>query len=108
MGIRAQIDGRDVRLGRREWAQDPSHSSCAALAPPTEFGVSEVWLTAPEVCGRILLRDEIRAETDKLDWLFSTHTTSRSAAELLLFLHSGMMVAKGSARAATVKVGRRA
>jgi hypothetical protein len=26
----------------------------------------------------------------------------------LLFLHSGMMVAKGSARAATVKVGRRA
>ena len=62
MGIRAQIDGRDVHLGRREWAQDPSHSSCAALAPPTQFGVSEVWLTAPEVCGRILLRDEIRAE----------------------------------------------
>ena len=53
-----------------------------------------------------LHRDEIRAETNKLDWLFSTHTTSRSAAELLLFLHSGMMVAKGSARAATVKAGR--
>ena len=51
---------------------------------------------------------EIRAETNKLDWLFSTHTTSRSAAELLLFLHSGMMVSKGSARGATVKVGRRA
>ena len=50
---------------------------------------------------------EIRAETNKLDWLFSTHTTSRSAAELLLFLHSGMMVSKGSARGATVKVGRR-
>ena len=43
-----------------------------------------------------LHRDEIRAETNKLDWLFSTHTTSRSAAELLLFLHSGMMVSKGS------------
>ena len=42
----------------------------------------------------------IRAETDKLDWLFSTHTTNRSAAELLLFLHSGMMVGKGSARTA--------
>ena len=53
-------------------------------------------------------RDEIRAETNKLDWLFSTHTTSRSAAELLLFLHGGMMVAKGSARTATVKAGRSA
>jgi len=53
-------------------------------------------------------RDEIRSETNMLDWLFSTHTTSRSAAELLLFLHSGMMVAKGSARTATVKAGRSA
>src|SRR6201999_4537506 len=33
-----------------------------------------------------LHRDQIRAETDKLAWLFSTHPTSRSAAELLLFL----------------------
>ena len=55
-----------------------------------------------------LHRDQIRAETDKLDWLFSTHTTNRSAAELLLFLHSGMMVSKGSARTSTVKAGRRA
>jgi hypothetical protein len=55
-----------------------------------------------------LHRDEIRSETNKLDWLFSTHTTNRSAAELLLFLHSGMMVAKGSARIATVKAGRSA
>ena len=42
-----------------------------------------------------LHRDEIRSETNKLDWLFSTHTTSRSAAELLLFLHSGMMASQG-------------
>jgi uncharacterized protein (DUF58 family) len=51
-------------------------------------------------------RDEIRTETSKLDWMFSTHTTSRSAAELLLFLHSGMMVNKGSVRTASVKAGR--
>ena len=70
-------------------------------------GRAERW--ADDYVARVALhRDEIRSETDKLDWLFSTHTTSRSAAELLLFLHSGMMVAKGSARAATVKVGRRA
>jgi uncharacterized protein (DUF58 family) len=51
-------------------------------------------------------RDEIRSETNKLDWMLTTHTTSRSAAELLLFLHSGMMVNKGSVRTATVKAGR--
>ena len=53
-------------------------------------------------------RRRFAAETNKLDWLFSTHTTSRSAAELLLFLHCGMMVNKGSARTATVKAGRSA
>jgi uncharacterized protein (DUF58 family) len=70
-------------------------------------GRAEKW--ADDYVARVALhRDQIRAETNKLDWLFSTHTTSRSAAELLLFLHSGMMVAKGSARTATVKAGRRA
>jgi hypothetical protein len=53
-------------------------------------------------------REQIRFETGKLDWLFSTHTTSRSAAELLLFLHSGRMVSKGGIRIATVKAGRSA
>jgi uncharacterized protein (DUF58 family) len=70
-------------------------------------GRAEKW--ADDYVARVALhRDEIRAETNKLDWLFSTHTTSRSAAELLLFLHGGMMVAKGSSRAATVKAGRTA
>jgi len=70
-------------------------------------GRAEKW--ASDYVARVALhRDEIRSETNKLDWLFSTHTTSRSAAELLLFLHSGMMVNKGSARIATVKVGRSA
>src|SRR5467141_5193798 len=70
-------------------------------------GRAERW--AGDYVARVALhRDAIRAETNKLDWLFSTHTTSRSAAELLLFLHSGMIVAKGSARATTVKAGRSA
>ncbi len=67
-------------------------------------GRAERW--ASDYVARVALhRDEIRSETNKLDWLFSTHTTSRSAAELLLFLHAGMMVSKGSARIATVKAG---
>jgi uncharacterized protein (DUF58 family) len=69
-------------------------------------GRAESWKS--DYVARVALhRDEIRAETNRLDWLFSTHTTSRSAAELLLFLHSGMMVNKGGMRP-TVKVGRSA
>jgi uncharacterized protein (DUF58 family) len=70
-------------------------------------GRAEKW--ADDYVARVAAhREQIRRETDKLDWLFSTHTTSRSAAELLLFLHSGMMVGKGSMRLANVKVGRSA
>ncbi|HZR75395.1 DUF58 domain-containing protein [Bradyrhizobium sp.] len=70
-------------------------------------GRAESW--ANDYVARLALhREQIRLETAKLDWLFSTHTTSRSAAELLLFLHSGMMVSKGTARGATVKAGRSA
>ena len=67
-------------------------------------GRAERW--AEDYVARVALhRDEIRSETNKLDWLFSTHTTSRSAAELLLFLHSGMMVSKGSVRTADRQSG---
>src|SRR6202795_378033 len=48
-------------------------------------GRAERWAGAYVARGA-LHRDQIRAETNTLDWLFSTHTTSRSAAELLLFL----------------------
>jgi uncharacterized protein (DUF58 family) len=69
-------------------------------------GRAESW--ANDYVARVALhRDQIREETTRLDWLFSTHTTSRSAAELLLFLHSGMMVSKGGGRP-MVKAGRSA
>ena len=69
-------------------------------------GRAESWMN--DYVARVALhRDQIRAETNKLDWPFSTHTTSRSAAELLLFLHGGMMVSKGGIRS-TVKAGRSA
>jgi uncharacterized protein (DUF58 family) len=67
-------------------------------------GRAERWAT--DYAERVALhRDQIRAETNRLDWLFSTHTTSRSAAELLLFLHGGMMASKFGARTATAKAG---
>ena len=88
------------------------YSGRVEFVEPEGFGVitagrAEKWVD--DYVARVALhRDQIRSETNKLDWLFSTHTTSRSAAELLLFLHAGMMVNKGSARAATVKAGRSA
>ena len=69
-------------------------------------GRAEAW--ARDYVARVALhRDQIRDETNKLDWLFTTHTTSRSAAELLLFLHGGMMVSKAGTRL-NVKTGRSA
>jgi Cd2+/Zn2+-exporting ATPase len=61
-GVSAEIDGRDVRLGKRSWAQPPDHDSCKAIAAPEAFGVSEVWLNAGDLCGRLLLRDDVRPE----------------------------------------------
>jgi uncharacterized protein (DUF58 family) len=88
------------------------YSGRIEFVEPEGFGVitagrAERW--ADDYVARVALhRDQIRDETNKLDWLFSTHTTSRSAAELLLFLHGGMMVSKTSAGAMNVKAGRSA
>lgn len=83
--------------GRVEFVEPESGSVITA-------GRAETW--ASDYVARVAAhRDAIRAETGKLGWVFSTHTTSRSAAELLLFLHSGMMVNKASA-GGTVKAGR--
>ena len=76
---------------------------------PEGFGVitagrAESW--AQDYTARLALhRDQIRAQTSKLDWLFTTHATDRSAAELLLFLHAGMQVSKSGARTTTIKAG---
>ncbi|MBV9456637.1 MAG: DUF58 domain-containing protein [Bradyrhizobium sp.] len=85
------------------------YSGRIEFVEPEGFGVitagrAERW-TEDYVARVALHRDQIRDETNKLDWLFSTHTTSRSAAELLLFLHAGMMVSKSGTRV-NIKAGR--
>jgi uncharacterized protein (DUF58 family) len=85
------------------------YSGRIEFVEPEGFGVitagrAERW--ADDYVARVALhRAQIRDETNKLDWLFSTHTTSRSAAELLLFLHAGMMVSKSGTRV-NVKAGQ--
>jgi uncharacterized protein (DUF58 family) len=57
-------------------------------------GRAETW--AKDYTARVAAhRAMLREETGRRGWLFSTHTTDRSAAELLLFLHGGMMAARG-------------
>jgi Cd2+/Zn2+-exporting ATPase len=65
-GVSAQLNGTEVRLGKRAWAQPVSHESCRNIEAPSIFGVSEVWLNAGELCGRLLLRDDVRPESRAL------------------------------------------
>jgi Zn2+/Cd2+-exporting ATPase len=82
LGLKARHDGRTVLLGRREWLlQAPDASSdritshepglravqspalhWLAQVPPTDAGLSEVWLTDGDLVGRMLLRDDIRPQ----------------------------------------------
>jgi uncharacterized protein (DUF58 family) len=58
-------------------------------------GRAETW--AADYAARLALhRAAIRAEADRLGWLFTIHSTDRSAAELLLLLHGGMMAGRGA------------
>lgn len=85
------------------------YSGRVEFVEPEGFGMitagrAESWVQ--DYTARLALhRDQIRAETSKLDWLFTTHATDRSAAELLLFLHAGMQVSKSGARTVTIKAG---
>jgi Cd2+/Zn2+-exporting ATPase len=61
-GIQARIGGHEARLGRRSWLHENVRVVCAAVLLPEKIGVSEVWLSAGELYGRILLRDDVRPE----------------------------------------------
>ena len=54
--------GTDVyQLGKRAWIFKPEDPAIARI-PATEAGVSEVWVAAPGLIGRLLLRDDIRPQ----------------------------------------------
>jgi Zn2+/Cd2+-exporting ATPase len=86
-GSRAQHNGGEVRLGRREWAvpgrrpparRDDVGVQALACSPdklklelqlavpeagvPTEAGFSEIWIAHGDLLGRIILRDDIRPQ----------------------------------------------
>ena len=62
-GLRAKRDGKEVYLGRRDPLEQGSHAVVLARVPHTEPGFSEVWVSAGDLLGRVLLRDDIRPQS---------------------------------------------
>jgi Cd2+/Zn2+-exporting ATPase len=65
-GLRARRNGDDCLLGRREWLAHGPHAAVITQTPPTEPGFSEIWLSAGNLLGRLMLRDDIRPEAREL------------------------------------------
>jgi Cd2+/Zn2+-exporting ATPase len=61
-GLEATVDGQAVRLGKRDWLARGPSAAVVASAPAAGAGFSEVWVVAPRLAGRILLRDDIRPQ----------------------------------------------
>ena len=63
-GLRARNKGVICLLGRREWLgqQQPRHFTAIAEVSATEAGFSEIWLAQDGLLGRMILRDDIRAQ----------------------------------------------
>lgn len=62
-GLKGKKDGATVLLGRRELLENGPLAEWAGKLPPASPELSEVWIIAKDSVGRILLKDQIRAES---------------------------------------------
>ncbi|MEX2044523.1 MAG: cation-translocating P-type ATPase [Opitutus sp.] len=62
-GLKGRIGGATLMLGRRELLENGPLADWARKLPPAPPDLSEVWVIARELVGRILLKDQIRAES---------------------------------------------
>lgn len=62
-GLRGKIDGATLLLGRRELLEAGPLADWAKKLPAAAAELSEVWVIARGLVGRILLKDQIRAES---------------------------------------------
>jgi Cd2+/Zn2+-exporting ATPase len=62
-GVRGRTGGAAVVLGRRELLLEGPLAEWAGRLPPAPPEFSEVWVIGPDLLGRLLLRDEVRAES---------------------------------------------
>jgi Cd2+/Zn2+-exporting ATPase len=62
-GVRGRVSGATLLLGRRELLESGPLAEWARNLPPAAAELSEVWVIGHDLVGRILLRDQIRAES---------------------------------------------
>ncbi len=62
-GVSGRHEGAQALLGRRELLEAGPLAGWAEKLPPAAPDLSEVWVIGRDVLGRVLLRDQIRAET---------------------------------------------
>ncbi len=62
-GLRGKIEGATLLLGRRELLETGPLAEWAKQLPAASAELSEVWVIARGLVGRILLKDQIRAES---------------------------------------------
>jgi len=65
-GLRARRNGSKCLLGRREWVMQETLVPSPSDASSSEPGHSEIWLSAGDLFGRIILRDDIRPQSRQL------------------------------------------
>jgi Cd2+/Zn2+-exporting ATPase len=62
-GLRGRHDGASVLLGQRELLEEGPLAGWAKKLPPASAELTEVWVLATGLIGRVLLQDEIRTES---------------------------------------------
>jgi Cd2+/Zn2+-exporting ATPase len=62
-GLLGHFDGGTVLLGRRELLENGPLAEWARQLPPAPPELSEVWILGQDLVGRVLLKDQIRAES---------------------------------------------
>ena len=60
-GLKANLNDVEYRLGKRDWF-DLERASLK-IASPVDAGLSEVWVEAGDLLGRVILRDDIRPQS---------------------------------------------
>ena len=62
-GVAGRLGGSQVLLGRRELLEKGPLAEWSRNLPPAPAELAEVWVVGKDVIGRVLLRDQIRAES---------------------------------------------
>lgn len=62
-GLKGRLDGSTLLLGRRELLESGPLAEWARALPAASAELSEVWVIGKDLVGRVLLKDQIRAES---------------------------------------------